>query len=135
MKKVTILFAIFVVLNFKARAEFYLLSSPRTSIIADGLKVVKEGILLGESGGSSSFNGIYLDNEGNFNFIPKILGGFKITDFDADDTCFIFAAVLFCTFRTFFWSGAAHAKHWNAGAVKKLRAGRRADEPVFIPIL
>jgi len=133
MKKVTILFAIFVVLNFKARAEFYLLSSPRTSIIADGLKVVKEGILLGESGGSSSFNGIYLDNEGNFNFIPKILGGFKITDFDADDTYYY--ALTYNTINNqggLFKITKDFKNYWNIGLKATLRKVHQFKDKVYV---
>jgi murein DD-endopeptidase MepM/ murein hydrolase activator NlpD len=85
IKVVTYLFIFVFCLIARARAELTIYDSPRAQIIADNIKVVKNGILLGENSGSTLFNGLYIDTEGNLNFQPKILGNLKITDMVEDE--------------------------------------------------
>ena len=85
IKVVTYLFIFVFCLIGRARAELTIYDSPRAQIIADNIKVVKNGILLGENSGSTLFNGLYIDTEGNLNFQPKILGNLKITDMVEDE--------------------------------------------------
>jgi murein DD-endopeptidase MepM/ murein hydrolase activator NlpD len=87
MKNFLIFLLIGIFINTHAKAEFEILSSPNTSIAADSIKLSKNGILLGENGynySSMPFNGLYLDNSGNLDFKPKVLGSLKITDVDED---------------------------------------------------
>ena len=87
MKKVSTLFLIILLFTVqKAKAELVFYDTPKSSIIATGMKVVKNGILLGEDSGSTAYNGLYLDNVGNLDFKAQILGGYKITDIAEDSS-------------------------------------------------
>lgn len=133
MKKVTIFLTLILILNTRARAEFNFLSSPRSSIIADGMKITKGGILLGEASSSNFFNGIYLDTEGNLNFTPKILGGYKITDFAEDDNYYY--ATTFNTINNLqglFKITKDFKNYWNIGIKATLRKVHQYKDKVYV---
>jgi murein DD-endopeptidase MepM/ murein hydrolase activator NlpD len=91
MKKVVIVFIIWLSCNYTVKAELEFENSKYFSILAETIKISKNGILLGEYSNninSSPFNGLFLDDSANLDFSAKVLGGYKITDIDEDSNSY-----------------------------------------------
>jgi murein DD-endopeptidase MepM/ murein hydrolase activator NlpD len=87
MKKFLVI-ALILNINFIAKAELEIDLSNKYTISAEAIKISKNGIVLGEYSNnfaSNPYNGLYLDNSGNFSFTSKALGSYKITDIDEDE--------------------------------------------------
>ncbi len=88
MKKLLIIFIVLLNFDYSVKAELEIENNSNFTISAESIKISKNGILLGEYSNvltNSPFNGLYLDETGNLEFKPKVLGSFKITDIDEDN--------------------------------------------------
>lgn len=136
MKKVASIILVFISLNLKVLAEFSVDFSNSPKITSESMKLTKNGILVGEYGFSSTsmpFNGVYFDPTGNFEFTPKVLGAYKITDLDEDEDNFYATSYMYVNGKQgLFKISKDFSKVENMGFKAALRKVHEYKDKVYV---